>query len=43
LDVNNALTVIRSKNNALGGSEDDILWKDDGEGKEDSDCVTDND
>jgi hypothetical protein len=29
--------------NALGGSEDDILWDDDGEGKDDSDWVTDND
>ena len=29
--------------NALDGSEDDILWEDDGEDKDDSDCVTDND
>ena len=29
--------------NALDGSEDDILWDDDGEDKDDSDCVTDND
>jgi len=29
--------------NALDGSEDDILWKDDGEDKDDSDWVTDND
>ena len=29
--------------NALDGSEDDILWEDDGEGKDDSDWVTDND
>jgi hypothetical protein len=28
--------------NALDGSEDDILWEDDGEGKDDSDWVTDN-
>ena len=27
--------------NALDGSEDDILWEDDGEDKEDSDWVTD--
>jgi len=30
-------------NNALGGSEDDILCEDDGEDKDDSDWVTDND
>ena len=30
-------------NNALDGSEDDILWEDDGENKDDSDWVTDND
>ena len=30
-------------NNALDGSEDDILWEDDGEDKDDSDWVTDND
>jgi hypothetical protein len=29
--------------NALDGSEDDILWEDDGEDKDDSGCVTDND
>ena len=29
--------------NALDGSEDDILWEDDGEDKDDSDCVADND
>ena len=29
--------------NALGGSEDDILWEDDGEDKYDSDWVTDSD
>ena len=29
--------------NALDGSEDDILWKDDGEDKDDSGWVTDND
>jgi hypothetical protein len=29
--------------NALGGSEDDILWEDDGEDKDDSDWVTHND
>jgi len=29
--------------NALNGSEDDILWEDDGEDKDDSDWVTDND
>ena len=28
---------------ALDGSEDDILWEDDGEDKGDSDWVTDND
>jgi hypothetical protein len=27
----------------LDGSEDDILWEDDGEDKDDSDLVTDND
>ena len=30
-------------NNALDGSEDDILWEDDGEDKDDSDWVTVND
>jgi len=29
--------------NALGGSEDDVLWEDDGEDKDDSDWVTDSD
>ena len=29
--------------NVLDGSEDDILWEDDGEDKDDSDWVTDND
>jgi hypothetical protein len=29
--------------NALDGSADDILWEDDGEDKDDSDWVTDND
>jgi len=29
--------------NALEGSGDDILWEDDGEDKDDSDLVTDND
>ena len=29
--------------NALDGSEDDILWEGDGEDKDDSDWVTDND
>jgi len=29
--------------NALDGSEDDILWEDDGEDKGDGDWVTDND
>jgi len=28
---------------SLDGSEDDILWEDDGGDKDDSDCVTDND
>jgi len=31
------------KSNALDGSEDDILWEDDGADKDDSDWVTDND
>jgi hypothetical protein len=30
-------------NNALDGSEDEILWEDDVEDKDDSDWVTDND
>jgi len=29
--------------NALDGSEDDILWEDDGEDKDDNDWVTDSD
>jgi len=33
----------RCISNASGGSEDDILWEDDGEDKDDSDWVTDND
>ena len=33
----------RCINNSLDGSEDDILWEDDGEDKDDSDWVTDND
>jgi len=33
LDVTNALTVIHCISNALDGSEDDILWEDDGEDK----------
>jgi len=43
LDVTNALTVIRCISNDLDGSEDDILWEDDGEDKDYSDWVTDND
>ena len=43
LDVTNALTVMRCISNALDVSEDDILWEDDGEDKDDSDWVTDND
>jgi len=43
LDVTNALTVSRCISNALDGSEDDILWEDDGEDKDDSDWVTDSD
>ena len=31
------------RSNALDGSEDHILWEDDGEDKDDSDWVTDND
>ena len=30
-------------NNALDVSEDDTLWEDGGEDKDDSDCMTDND
>jgi len=33
----------RCISNALDGSEDEILWEDDGEDKDDSDWVTDND
>jgi hypothetical protein len=45
LDVTNALTVIQLTciSNVLDRSEDDILWEDDGEDKEDSDWVTYND
>jgi len=43
LDVTNALTVICCITNALDGSKDDILWEDNGEDKDDSDWVTDND
>jgi len=32
-----------SISNALDRSEDDILWEDNGEGKDDSDWMTDND
>jgi len=42
LDVTNALTVIRCISNAVDGSEDNILWECDGEDKDDSDWVTDN-
>ena len=42
-----SITIRSSKkcciSNALDGSEDDILWEDDGEDKDDSDWVTDND
>jgi len=41
LDVTNALTIIRCISNDLDGSEDDVLWEDDGEDKDDSDWVTD--
>jgi len=43
LDVTNALTVKLCISNALDGSKDDILWEDDGEDKDDSDWVTDDD
>jgi len=43
LDVTSALTVIRCISNALDESEDDILWEDDGEDKDDSDWVMDSD
>ena len=43
MDVTNALTVIRCISDALDGSDDDILWEDGGEDKDDSDWVTDND
>jgi len=42
LDVTNALTIIRYISNALDRSKDDILWEDNGEDKDDSDWVTDN-
>jgi len=42
LDVTNALTVIRCICNAVDESKDDILWEDDGEDKDGSDWVTDN-
>ena len=41
LDVTSALTVIRCISNALDGSEDHLLWEDDGEDKDDSDWVAD--
>jgi len=43
LDVTSALTVILCISNVLDGSKDDILWEDDGEDKDNSDRVTDND
>ena len=43
LDVTDALIVIPCISNDLDGSEDDILWEDDGEDKDDSDWVTDSD
>jgi len=43
LDVTDALTVIHCISNTLDGSEDDILWEDNGEDKDDSDQVMDND
>jgi len=43
LDVTNTLTVIHCISNAVDGSKDDILWEDDGEDKDGSDWVTDND
>ena len=43
LDVTSALTVNCCISNALDGSEDDILWEDDGEDKDDSVWVTDSD
>jgi len=43
LDFTNALTFTRCISKALDGSQDDILWEGDGEDKDDSDWVTDND
>ena len=43
MDAINALTIIRRISNALDGPEDGIVWEDDGEDKDDSDWVTDND
>jgi len=43
LDVTDALTVIRCISNALDGFEYEILWEDNGEDKDDSDWITDND
>ena len=43
LDVTNALTVILCISNALDRSEDDILWEDDGEDKDGSDWMMDDD
>ena len=43
MDVTNALTVISCISNVLDGSEDDVLWVDDGEDKDGSDWVTDSD
>ena len=43
MDVTNALNVICCISNVLDGSEDDILWEDDGEDKDDSDWATDSD
>ena len=43
LDVTSALTVILCISNVLDGSKDDILWEDDGEDKDNSDRVMDND
>jgi len=35
--------IVSCISNVLNGSEDDILWEDNGEDKDDSDWVTDND
>jgi len=43
LDVTNAVTIIRCISNALDEFKDDILWEDDGEDKDDSNWVMDND